>query len=64
MAYNYHNEHCHQCGEFVYKGEGKRIWVPFFEWVTMCNPCASSRTTNKNKAVSKKALHKSQPTLF
>ena len=62
MAYNHHNGSCHQCSKWVYKGDGLRIFVN--GWVTMCRPCGIARTTNKSKAVSKKAYIKRQPTLF
>ncbi len=64
VAYNYHNELCHQCSELVFKGEGLRIWVKDGGWVTMCQPCGKARTKNKGTAVSRKAAIKRQPTLF
>jgi RNase P subunit RPR2 len=63
MAYNYNNEYCYQCEEWVWKGEGLRIYVNDM-WVTMCRPCATARMNNRKKAAAKRAYINSQPTLF
>lgn len=71
MAYSYHNGYCRQCGEFVPKGPdtSKRLFVNADErgpkgWDIFCLPCAAARQNNKNKAASKRAYIKRQPTLF
>lgn len=62
MATNYTNQFCVQCKTLVYKGDGFRL-MHESSWRTFCAPCASARQKNKNKAVSKAAYIKRQPTL-
>jgi len=69
MAWNDYNGHCRQCGEFVYKGNGFRLFVNADAkgpkgWDTFCADCARTRQANKNKGASKRAYIKRQPTLF
>ena len=63
MATNYANEFCVQCETFTYKGDGIRL-EHNGSWRTFCTTCAAARQVNKNKAVSKAAYIKKQPTLF
>lgn len=63
MATNHRNEFCIQCQELTLKGDGSRLQHNG-SWRTFCASCAVARQTNKNKAVSKAAYIKKQPTLF
>jgi hypothetical protein len=63
MATNHRNEFCVQCQELTLKGDGSRLQHNG-SWRTFCASCAVARQTNKNKAVSKAAYIKKQPTLF
>lgn len=63
MAYNYNSGFCRQCDEYVYKGDGLRLWDAG-TWRTFCLPCGNARQKNKVKAVKKAAYIKRQPTLF
>jgi hypothetical protein len=63
MATNHRNEFCVQCQELTLKGDGSRLQHNG-SWRTFCASCAVARQANKNKAVSKAAYIKKQPTLF